>query len=121
MRPQTHNFLEKKPTKDLCSHSGDVERNANALGDALTVDGVHLVEKFALAFLDVLVALAEEAADVLDDGVTVGVAEHLVPKSAGLLVVIIGMLRRVAADSLTLEGLSVPGVSLASRGGGAVH
>jgi len=105
----------------LYSHSSDVEGNTDTLGDAFTINGVDLVEELALALLNVLLALAEETTDVLNDSITVRVIEDLVPEFAWLLIVSVRVNLIVTTDLLTLEGLTVPGVSGTSRDRCAVH
>ena len=88
------------------SEFGVVEADADVLGNSGAVFLVNLQEVLHHSLLNVLAALAQVAGNVLNQVISVSLAEHLSEKSSRLLVVVIGVvvLVVVSADqSINLE------------------
>lgn len=75
-----------------------MDDSSNVLGNLGSVTLVNLHEVSAESIFDILTALAEGSRNVGDAVNTVLFAEGLVEESAGLLVVIIGVLVGVSTD-----------------------
>ena len=82
----------------LCSDLGKLDRDAEALGNSLTILRVDLVEELDHLLLDVSPSTAERTADVLNEVSSVSLVHDLSEESSGLLEIIIRVLVRVSAS-----------------------
>ena len=81
----------------LKSDLGKMSRDAETLGNSLTILGINLVEKLDHLLLDLSSGTAETAADVLDQASSFSFVQYLSEESSRLLEIIIGVLMRVSA------------------------
>lgn len=107
--------LESGGRAAICSQPGLLDGQANELSDATSVFGIDLVEMLDHALLDVAAALAETASDVSDCLCTHFVVEDFAEELARLLVVVVGVLVRVATG-LANHSLLFPGVDFVLNG-----
>lgn len=92
-----------------CSESSLVDGHTDSLRQSVAVIRVDLVEESEHTFLDRSLSLRKRTGQVLDQVLSVGLAEDLVPENSRLLERSVGMLIGISS-SLTSHGKLVPSV-----------